>query len=128
MTKIKSLLSMEKIVEIKDMVYSEKNLLDASKAMIDYKAEKATKELEENIDIEVRLAIQEALDDFSEIMFDIADNVVATEKIKVDKKVKKTAKKDKQEILTLASDINCKGFCDNRFDSEIKGNKSGVLS
>ena len=97
MTKIINILSMEEVIKMKDIAYSEKNLLDASKAMIDYKAEKATKELEENIDIEVRLAIQEALDDFSEIMFDIADNVVATEKIKVDKKVKKTAKKDKQE-------------------------------
>ena len=95
MTKIKNLLSMEKIVEMKDLAYSEKNLLDASKAMIDYKAEKATKELEENIDIEVRLAIQEALDDFYEIMFDIADNAVTLEKRKEEKKAKKAAKKAK---------------------------------
>ena len=95
MTKIKNLLSMEKIVEMKDLAYSEKNLLDASKAMIDYKAEKATKELEENIDIEIRLAIQEALDDFYEVMFDIADNAVTLEKRKEEKKAKKAAKKAK---------------------------------
>ena len=96
MTKIKNLLSMEKIVEMKDLAYSEKNLLDASKAMIDYKAEKATKELEENIDIEVRLAIQEALDDFYEIMFDIADNTVTLEKRKEEKKAAKRAKQEKR--------------------------------
>ena len=97
MTKIKNLLSMEKIVEMKDLAYSEKNLLDASKAMIDYKAEKATKELEENINIEVRLAIQEALDDFYEIMFDIADNAVTLEKRKEEKKAAKRAKQEKRD-------------------------------
>ena len=106
MTKIKSLLSMEKIVEIKDMVYSEKNLLDASKAMIDYKAEKATKQLKENIDIEVRLAVQEALDDFREIMFVITDNAVADEKRRATKKERKAAKKEKRAKTSLKKDLN----------------------
>lgn len=96
MTKINNLISMEEAIKMKEMAYSEKNLLDASKAMIDYKAEKATKELEENIDIEVRLAIQETLDDFYEIIFNIADNVIALEKRKEDKKAAKRAKEDKK--------------------------------
>ena len=97
---------MEKIVEIKDMVYSEKNLLDASKAMIDYKAEKTTKQLEENIDIEVRLAVQEALDDFREIMFVITDNAVADEKRRATKKERKAAKKEKRAKTSLKKDLN----------------------
>ena len=44
MTKINNLISMEEAIKMKEMAYSEKKILDASKAMIDYKDEKATKE------------------------------------------------------------------------------------
>ena len=60
MTKINNLISMEEAIKMKEMAYSERNLLNISKAVIDKVADDNAKQLEENIDIEVRLAVQEA--------------------------------------------------------------------
>ena len=106
MTKINNLISMEEAIKMKEMAYSERNLLNISKAVIDKVTDENTKELEENIEIEVRLATQEILDDFREIIFVIADNAVAAEKRRATKKERKAAKKEKRAKTSLKKDLN----------------------
>lgn len=95
MTNLKNLLSIE------ETVYSEANLLKASKTVINNAVEETTEELTEAIQIELNIAIQDALDDFKDAIFTIADNAVAVEKAKADKRAARKANK-KAKAVKLA--------------------------
>ena len=85
MTKIKNILSMEETIRLSEIKEEAKKLevpmlVKRNAAIMSRMAENNTEELTDNIKIEFKLEIQEILDSFKEVMFNIADNIVATEK------------------------------------------------
>ena len=125
MTKLSNLLSMEETIAIRNFAYNEKNLFKASKAVINNTVEETTDELVKAIEIELSIAIDDALNDFEYAMFDIADKVIAAEKVRADKraarkanKKAKAAKLAKRAKSSLKGDLNKEGHV---LSKELKG-------
>ena len=125
MTKLLNILSVEETIAIRDFAYSEKNLFKASKAVINNTVEETTEELVKAIEIELSIAIDDALDDFEYAIFDIADKAVAAEKVRADKRAaRKANKKAKAAKLAKRAKSSLKGDLNKEshvLSKELKG-------